>query len=154
MAMGMVVKYPDRERIIPGLIELAQEELAHFAEVHSLMRARGVPLRRDQKDAYVTRLTELARHGRDDRFLDRLLIASVVECRGAERFGLIAAHAQDEEIRDFYARLKKGELKHGHVFVDFALRYFDADVVYERLETFMAAEADIMLGLELRAALH
>ena len=99
-------------------------------------------------------MTELARHGRDDRFLDRLLIASVVECRGAERFGLIAAHAQDEEIRDFYARLKKGELKHGHVFVDFALRYFDADVVYERLETFMAAEADIMLGLELRAALH
>ena len=41
MAMGMVVKYPDREEITAGLIDLAQEELQHFAEVHSLMRARG-----------------------------------------------------------------------------------------------------------------
>lgn len=154
MAMGMVVKYPDRERIIPGLIELAQEELQHFAEVHSLMRELGIPLRRDEKDAYVTRLTALARHGRDDRFLDRLLIASVVECRGAERFGLIAEHARDEKIRDFYARLKKGELKHGHVFVEFALRYFDAEHVYERLQHFMVEEARIMLELEFRAALH
>ena len=154
MAMGMVVKYPDRERIIPGLIDLAQEELQHFAEVHSLMRDRGVNLRRDAKDHYVTELTELARHGRDDRFLDRLLIASAVECRGAERFGLVAEHADDVQIRAFYARLRKGELKHGHVFVDFALRYFDAETVYARLDYFMRAEADVMLGLEFRPALH
>jgi tRNA-(ms[2]io[6]A)-hydroxylase len=154
MAMGMIVKYPDRDEITAGLIDLAQEELQHFAEVHSLMRSRGAKLRRDEQDVYVTQLTKLARHGRDDRFLDRLLIASVVECRGAERFGLIAEHAQDQHIRDFYVRLRKGELKHGHVFVDFALRYVDAKTVYARLERFMAAEAQIMLGLDFRAALH
>ena len=154
MAMGMIVKYPDRDEITAGLIDLAQEELQHFAEVHSLMRARGAKLLRDEQDVYVAELTKLARHGRDDRFIDRLLIASVVECRGAERFGLIAEHARDSHIRDFYPRLRKGELKHGHVFVEFALRYADANTVYTRLEGFMAEEAQIMLGLDFRPALH
>jgi tRNA-(ms[2]io[6]A)-hydroxylase len=30
MAMGFVAKYPDRDKIIEGLIELAREELQHF----------------------------------------------------------------------------------------------------------------------------
>ena len=31
--MSLIVKYPDRPNLIPGLIELAQEELEHFAAV-------------------------------------------------------------------------------------------------------------------------
>ena len=154
MAMGMVVKYPDRERIIPGLIDVTREELEHFADVQKIMAARGVPLARDVPDPYVAALMQLARHGRDDRFVDRMLIASVVECRGAERFGLVAANVRDANLSTFYARLRNGELKHGHVFVDFALRYVDADIVYARLQDFVAAEAEILRTLPFRPALH
>ena len=154
MAMGMVVKYPDRDRIIAGLIDVAREELDHYAEVHQVMVARGAALSRDKPDAYVAALMDLARHGRDERFLDRMLIASVVECRGAERFGLIAENIRDANLSTFYARLRNGELKHGHVFVDFALHYVDTETVYARLQEFVDAEAEIISGLPFRAALH
>jgi tRNA 2-(methylsulfanyl)-N6-isopentenyladenosine37 hydroxylase len=154
MAMGMVVKYPDRDRIIAGLINVAREELDHYAEVHQVMAARGVALSRDKPDAYVAALMDLARHGRDERFLDRMLIASVVECRGAERFGLIAENIRDANLSTFYARLRNGELKHGHVFVDFALHYVDTETVYARLQEFVNAEAEIISDVPFRPALH
>ena len=154
MAMGMIVKYPDRSAIFPGLIQVAREELEHFDQVYALMRSYDIELVRDTPDAYVVALMQLARHGRDDRFLDRLLIASVVECRGAERFGIVSDLVDEPELKAFYAQLRNGELKHGHVFVDFALQYFSVDVVYPRLEEFMHAEADVMLALPNRSALH
>ena len=71
---------------------------------------------------------------REERFLDKLLLASVLECRGAERFKLIADALEDVELKRFYKALWTSEAKHGHVFVAFALVYFDETEVYKRLE--------------------
>ena len=86
LAMSLVIKHPDRTRIVPTLIALAREELEHFAQVYALMAARGLPLVKDTQDPYVNRLAACMRHGREARFLDRLLVSSLIECRGAERF--------------------------------------------------------------------
>ena len=75
---------------------------------------------------YVNRLLELQRHGRDERFLDRMLLSSIIECRGAERFGIIAQALEDPPMAQFYSDLYKAETKHGHLFVDMVLKYFDA----------------------------
>ena len=154
LAMSLVAKYGDRDLIIPRLIDLAQEELLHFGQVYALMAARGLPLTRDERDPYVNRLLELQRHGRNERFLDRMLLSSLIECRGAERFGIIAGALEDPELRRFYDQLHKAETKHGHVFVDMVLKYFDADEVYPRLEELAAREADIVASLEWRPSLH
>ncbi|MDX1512830.1 MAG: tRNA-(ms[2]io[6]A)-hydroxylase [Gammaproteobacteria bacterium] len=154
LAMSLVVKYPDRTRIIPDLVDLAAEELTHFGQVYALMQRRGVPLVKDSQDPYVNALLGLMRHGREERFLDRMLVSSVVECRGAERFGIIAEALPDPELGAFYRELWKSERKHGHQFVDMVLRYFDADVVYPRLEALMASEAEIIAGLDWRPSLH
>ena len=94
------------------------------------------------------------RHGREPRFLDRLLISSLIECRGAERFGIIAKALEDASLKAFYTSLWKAETKHGHQFVDMALKYFDADSMLARLAELAEREADIMQGLEWRASLH
>ncbi len=154
MAMGMVVKYPDRPLVIPALIDVAQEELTHFAQVYELMRSRDVALVRDTRDEYVIALMAQARHGRDERFLDRLLLACVVECRGAERFGLVADGLGDPVLAQFYGQLRRSEVKHGHVFADMALRYFAHTDVYRRMGQLVELEADIMSALPVRAALH
>ncbi len=154
LAMSLVVKYPDRTRIIPDLIDLAAEELTHFGQVYALMQQRGIPLIKDTPDPYVNALIGLMRHGREERFLDRMLVSSVVECRGAERFGIIADALSDPPLSSFYRDLWKSERKHGHQFVDLVLRYFDADSVYPRLEELMAEEAGIIEQLEWRASLH
>lgn len=154
LAMSLVVKYPDRTAVIPRLIALAQEELEHFRQVYELMLARGVAPLPDRRDAYVNQLLALRRHGRDDGFLDQLLIASVIECRGAERFRLISAALTDADLKRFYHDLWAAETKHGHVFVDLALRCFDADTVYARLHELARAEADILQSLEWTPSLH
>jgi tRNA-(ms[2]io[6]A)-hydroxylase len=155
MAMSFVAKYPDREEIIPELIETAIEELEHFQKVYEIMAEHNIPLRHSiQEDVYVSRLIKQCHSGRLERFMDRLLIASVLETRGAERFRLIADSMTNDEYRRFYKMLWTSEAKHGHIFVKMALNYFDQNEVYSRLDWWLDREAEVINSLEIRPALH
>ncbi|MFK7903523.1 MAG: tRNA-(ms[2]io[6]A)-hydroxylase [Chitinophagales bacterium] len=155
MAMSFVAKYPNRVEIIPELIATAVEELEHFQQVYALMEKRGIQLAHQIKgDLYVQQLLKFCRHGKDDRFMDRLLLASVVETRGAERFRMVSDAQDDPEMHRFYKILWASEAKHGHIFVKMALNYYDKDAVYKRLAEFVEEEGRVINGLEIRAALH
>jgi tRNA-(ms[2]io[6]A)-hydroxylase len=154
LAMSLIVKHPDRELIIPKLIDLAQEELLHFRQVYDLMLARGLHLVRDEADPYVNQLLQHMRHGRDERFLDRMLVSSLVECRGAERFGLLCEVLTDPPVKALYTEFWKAERKHGHLFVDLVLKYYDTDTGYGRLDELAESEANIVRELPWRASLH
>lgn len=155
MAMSFVAKYPDRKAIIPELIETAIEELEHFQQVYQLMESQGIPMTHSiGEDPYLKQLLKCCHSGREERFLDRLLIASIVETRGAERFRLVSEAQTDPDLKRFYKILYASEAKHGHIFVKMALNYFPEDQVYQRLEWWVDREAEIIDGLEIRAALH
>ncbi|MDG1432887.1 MAG: tRNA-(ms[2]io[6]A)-hydroxylase [Saprospiraceae bacterium] len=155
MAMSFVAKYPDRNEIIPELIEIGIEELEHFQQVYELMAKNGIPLKHSiGEDPYLKKLLKLCHSGREERFMDRLLIASVVETRGAERFRLVSEAQTDNEMHRFYKILWASEAKHGHVFVKMALNYFDEKTVYDRLAWWIEREGEIIESLEIRAALH
>ncbi|MEL6670781.1 MAG: tRNA-(ms[2]io[6]A)-hydroxylase [Bacteroidota bacterium] len=155
MAMSFVAKYPDRLAIIPELIETAVEELEHFQQVYAIMESRGIGLPAAMgKDEYVADLLKSCRTGREERFMDRMLWASVIECRGAERFRLVYEALPPGELKKFYHALWASEAKHGHIFVKMTLNYFSEEVVEKRLEELVAIEADVLRGLPLRPALH
>lgn len=155
MAMSFVAKYPDRLEIIPELIATGIEELEHFRDVYQLMEKRGIQLpERMGEDLYVKALIKLCRHTREERFIDRMCVASVVETRGAERFRLVAENIKDPELQEFYKRLWISEAKHGHIFAKMLLNYFDESDVYPRLEYISQEEGKIISRLEIRAALH
>ncbi len=155
MAMSFVAKYPDRTEIIPELIETALEELEHFQQVYEIMEKRGVQLKKEMsQDIYIHQLLNLCRTGREERFMDRMLLASVVECRGAERFRLVYEAQQDQELKKFYHNLWASEAKHGNLFVKLLMHYFDEQELYDRLEYLMEEEGKIILNLPLKAALH
>ena len=115
---------------------------------------RKVRFHGDSPDPYVNELIALARHGRDERFIDRMLISSLVETRGAERFGLIADALEDSELKYFYSKLHNSEVKHGHQFVHLLLKEVDEDAVYPRLHELAELEAGIVAALAIRPALH
>lgn len=154
LALSMVMKYPDRKKMIPHLIRLAQEELDHFAEVYALMEARNLPMGREEKDPYVNQLLSHCRSQPEERFLDRMLISSIIEARGAERFGIIADALSDPDLKRFYKELWAAEMKHGHLFANLASHYFSEAEIYERLDPLLAAEAEIIAALPWRASLH
>lgn len=154
-AMSLVAKYPNRVEIIPELIETAVEELEHFQQVYRIMESRGIQLAHSiHEDLYIKSLMKAQHDGLEERFLDRLLIASVVETRGAERFKLVADNMDDDALNKFYKMLWTSEAKHGHIYVKMALNYFPDDKVYTRLNWWTDKESEILQALPLRAALH
>jgi tRNA-(ms[2]io[6]A)-hydroxylase len=156
MAMSFVAKYPDRIEILPELIETGVEELDHFRQVYAHMEKRGIRLAKEiTEDPYIKALLNLCRSDPTNRFLDRLLLASIIECRGAERFRLVWQAIEDDlELKEFYHLLWSSEARHGNIFVKMALNYFERDKVYARLDELNRAEGEIIQKLPLRAALH
>ncbi len=155
MAMSLVAKYADRDKITKRLIETAIEELEHFRDVVDWMEKLGVTMGQDmQADFYVNQLIALVRKGRDEGFIDRLCLGSIIECRGAERFRLVEEALNEPGIKRFYKILWASEARHGNIFAEMALEYFPAEVVYARLEELLDAEAAIIQNLPLKAALH
>ncbi|MEM6522672.1 MAG: tRNA-(ms[2]io[6]A)-hydroxylase [Bacteroidota bacterium] len=155
MAMSFVAKYPDRLEIIPELIDTAVEELEHFKSVYEIMESRGVKLPAEMtQDMYVKQLIDKCRSSKRERFLDRLLLASIIECRGAERFRLVYEALPEGELKKFYHNLWASEAKHGHIFVKMALNYFDKEEVYQRLNELNDIEGEVLKSLPLKPALH
>lgn len=155
MAMSFVAKCPDRTEIIPELIETALEELVHFKLVYEIMEKRDVALPTTiEQDLYIKDLIACCRSGREDRLLDRMVVASVVEARGAERFRMVAENVPDSELAKFYDNLWRSEHKHSDIFLRLANTYWPESEILERLEFLLTEEAKICEKLPFRPALH
>jgi len=154
MAMTMVAHYPDKPELVSAMVDLALEELSHFRAVVKLMFERGLTLLPDAKDVYVNALRRNCRQGDVVYLMDRLLIAGIVEARGAERFGLIAEALPEGELKRFYDSITRSELTHTDLFLKLAEKYADPTEVHKRLDELLEAEADIVRELPIRPALH
>lgn len=154
MAMSLVAHYPDRQRLLDEMIDLALEELNHFRQVFRLLKRRNLTPGADEKDPYVNAIRKHTRRGQDDYFLDRLLIGAVIEARGAERFQLIASALTEPELKSFYETLARSEANHYTCFLDLANHYFDNESVELRLQEWLVLEADIMANLPIQPRLH
>lgn len=155
MALSFVAKYPNRVEILSELIDISIEELEHFKDVYGILESRGIQLTHEiPQDIYIKKLLQMCRDGRDERFMDRLLLASLVETRGAERFRLVYEKLEDKDLKEFYRRLWASEARHGEVFVKMALNYFEEEAVYKRLDDMKEEEGKILNELPIRAALH
>lgn len=155
MAMSFVAKYPDRTAIVPELIHTGIEELEHFRLVYKIMEQRGLSLNHSiGEDAYVKALLKHCHSDREKRFRDRLIIASIVEHRGFERFKLISEQVPDKALAQFYRMIYLSEAKHGDVFVDMAKNYFPKEEVEQRWWELAEEEGQLLKALPLRPALH
>jgi tRNA-(ms[2]io[6]A)-hydroxylase len=152
--MAFVVRYPDRRELLEPMIAFAREELEHFHRVYRILESRGLTLGPDEKDPYVTALHQHVRSGRDERLLDRLVMASVVEARGCERFALVAAGLPGGELRDFYEEIVRSEARHQGLFLRLARAYFDPGVIETRVGEWLDLEGDVVARLAIRPGLH
>lgn len=136
------------------MMDLAREELEHFYQVYRRIEARGLTLGPDTKDRYLRAMRAEIRGGRDDYFLDRLLVSGIVEARGCERFAAIAEGLSEVSLKRFYREIAASEATHEALFVELANAYYPPARVASRLEALVGAEAKILEGLVIRPALH
>ena len=154
MALNMASHYPDRPRLLRAMMDLAVEELGHYREVVRLILNRGSAPLPDTRDAYVNALNGLIRKGREPYLVDRLLVAALIEARGAQRFAQIAEAHTDTELRRFYRAIAASEMRHWMLFTELAEHYFPDWPLADRLQELSASESAILRAQPARPALH
>lgn len=153
-AQALIVRNPGRSGFVASMLELAQEELAHFGRVAAELEARGGRLDHKAPNPYADRLLAASVPDRGDAFLDRLLIAALIEARSLERFRLLATHLADPSLAGLYRELLPSESRHRTLFVDLAREHFGTGRADARHAELRAREAEVMAGLAFAYRVH
>jgi tRNA-(ms[2]io[6]A)-hydroxylase len=150
--ISLIVQFPEREKLVDVLTDLVAEEWGHFERVLAELKKRGLKLGPKRQDKYVVELNKLERKGGaiERQLMDKLLINALIEARSCERFKLLSEQLQDEGLKKFYYELMISEAGHYATFVDLAKEYMPAEVVNQRFDEMLAAEAEIIANLEIR----
>jgi tRNA-(ms[2]io[6]A)-hydroxylase len=150
--ISLILRYPEREKIVETVTPIVAEEWGHFRMVLKEMSKRGYKLGPKRADKYVIELFKLERKGgkEERQLMDKLLIAALIEARSCERFRLLSENIADIELREFYHELMISEAGHYRIFLDLAKEYMPEAEVKQRLQEMLEAEAEIVKNLELR----
>ena len=149
--ISLIIRYPDKEKLVQEVTPLVAEEWGHFRRVLKELEKRGFKLGRTRKDQYVIQL--MAKQKKGDfgmQLLEQLLICALIEARSCERFRLLSLYCADEDLRKFYHEFMVSEAGHYRMFIDLAKTYYPEDVVKNRWDEWLEIEAEILQGLELR----
>jgi tRNA-(ms[2]io[6]A)-hydroxylase len=150
--ISLIVKYPDKTKLVEEMTALVAEEWSHFERVLEELKKRGYELGRNRPDEYVVQLSKHIRKGdkRERQLMDHLLVNALIEARSCERFKLLWKNLQDEDLQKFYYELMVSEAGHYVSFVKLAKEYMPKEVVDARLQELLEIEANIIANLEHR----
>lgn len=150
--IGIIQLYSEKEFLVDKLVPIVTEEWSHFKMVLDELKKRGLKLGKQRQDKYVAELQNFFKKGGspDERFLDRLLLAALIEARSCERFRLLSLEINDNELRHFYHKLMISEATHYRLFIDLADKYFEKEKVRKRWEEWLEYETKVLNELELR----
>lgn len=143
-AQAMVAKNGHLPELVDALGAVAIEELEHFRRVHDLLRERGGALLPQDVNPYAEALLDRSAATRSRRFLDRLLVAELIEARSLERFHLLSEHLPDAELADLYGGLMQSEAGHQALFERLAHALFPGEEVEARRDELRVIEGEVM----------
>ena len=150
--ISLIQGYPDRHELVRELAPIVTEEWGHFRAVLAELDRRGLTLGRQRKDEYVNGLLDFSirGQGREVALLERLLIFALIEARSCERFRLMSLYVSDAELRKWYHKFMVAEAGHYVLFIELARKYFPRQQVDRRWAEYLAYEAELLQGLDVR----
>lgn len=150
--ISLIQRYSHLSELVTELCPIVTEEWGHFRMVVNELQKRKLSLGRQRKDEYVNALMNFCVKGgaEEDRLLDGLLLAALIEARSCERFKRLSEGLDDEYLSQFYRRFMESEAGHYRTFIDLARLYIDEDKVWARWEQWLAYEAQLMSRMEVR----
>lgn len=155
-ALELLTKWPGNG--VPGWVEtmtaVARDESAHLSQVVRLLARRGGQMDRVHKNPYANGLRQLVRKGEQGEVLDRLFVSALIEARSCERFSVLAANSEDEELAKFYKALYASELGHYKVFLRLASKVAGKRNAEARWQEMLTEEARILAEQEPGPRIH
>lgn len=110
-ALNLIYKYVDNFDLLHKMSRLVREEMRHFEQVITIMKARGIEYRNLSASRYAVGLKRMVRSHEPAKLLDTLLVGALIEARSCERFARLAPYL-DDELKQFYLSLLKSEGRH------------------------------------------
>ncbi len=155
-ALELLTKWPGNS--VPGWVEtmtsVARDESAHLSQVVRLLARRGGQMERVHKNPYANGLRQLVRKGEHGEVLDRLFVSALIEARSCERFSVLAANTEDEDLAKFYKALYASELGHYKVFLKLASKIAGKKKAEARWQEMLQEEARILAEQEPGPRIH
>ncbi len=145
-AVSLIINYSEETAFVQALSDHAIEEMEHFKMVHELMVARGITLGRDQRSDYAKHLSKFFPKTKDRQqsLINRLLMAAIIEARSCERFSVLSKNMKDQELAKFFGDLLASEAGHYTLFLNFARKFMDREIVDKTWDEFLTYEAEYM----------
>ena len=155
-AISLIIGFPEKSDLVQAMTDLVKEEMSHFKMVHDKIVKRGWALGRERKDEYVNQLMQFFPKGgsREDYLTHKLLYAALIEARSCERFRLLSEQLPDKELADFYRKLMVSEANHYSLFLGFARRYNQREIVDKKWNDLLVFEGELMKNLGVKETMH
>lgn len=155
-AISLIVTYPELPDLVTKMSALAREEMSHFEMVHQRILDRGLSLGRERKDEYVARINQFfpKTGDRNERLINRLLIAALIEARSCERFKVLSENIADQDLAEFYRKLMVSEANHYTMFLQLARDYGERTEVDTKWDALLEFEAEVMKDFGTKEHIH
>lgn len=155
-AVSIIINYPEETALVSDMADVALEEMQHFKMVHELMKARGMTLGREQRNDYALHLHKFFTKSGDrkEQLVHRLLYAALIEARSCERFKVFSENLEDQELADFYRELMISEANHYTLFLNYARKFLDREIVDQKWQNLLKYEAEFMKTRGTQAKIH
>ncbi len=150
--ISIIQMHSDKPEIVEALSPVVTEEWGHFRMVLAELKKRGLTLGIQRPDQYIKELMKGKPKGtgRDQMFLDQLLICALIEARSCERFKILSQKLEEQELKDFYHQFMVAEAAHYKLFLKLAKNFFDEEKVMTRWQYWLDHEAGFLPKLEVR----
>ncbi len=155
-AISLIITYPELSELVTEMAALAREEMSHFEMVHKIILEKGFELGRERKDEYVGEISSFfpKTSKREERLINRLLTAALIEARSCERFKVLSENLKDQELAKFYNRLMVSEANHYTLFIRLARTYGDREQVNDKWERLLDFEAEVIARFGKKEHIH
>ncbi len=150
--ISIIQMHSDKPEIVEALAPVVTEEWGHFRMVLAELKKRNLTLGIQRPDEYIKKLMQgkPKGQGRDQLFLDQLLICALIEARSCERFKILSENLQEPALQDFYHTFMVAEASHYKLFLKLAKHFFKEYMVDIRWKYWLDYEASFLQTLELR----
>lgn len=127
--ISIIQMHSDKPLIVEELAPIVTEEWGHFRQVLAELKKRGLTLGIQRPDQYIKELMKGKPKGtgRDQLFLDQLLICALIEARSCERFKILSEGLDEPALKKFYHQFMVAEAAHYKLFLKLAKNYFAED---------------------------
>lgn len=143
-ALSMIFHYTGRRGVPRQLSEIVCEEMDHFTRMLDILDARDIELTKLNPAPYASKLVQEIRSNEPQRFLDKLLVAGLIEARSCERFSILGERVDDPLLSAFYEELFEAEANHYTLYTGLARDHFPEAQVKQRLEELALKEVEAL----------